>query len=264
MENNKNNQSNEIGHPSNGMNLIHKKSISVVIPAYNEEENIKDAIIAIQNYLKPRFQDYEIIVVSEGSKDRTNEIVKELAAQIKNVWLLSNPNNFGFGGALKTGLTSAKKELIFYTDADMQFDINELDKLLPMIERYDIVTGFKIKRNDPLMRSWMSWLYNATMRTLFGLKLKDINCAFKLYKREVIEKIDFLPNLTQGVVNAEVYASALKNGFTIGEVGVNHFARQKGNAGAEIGKRGKIFAFVRPKIMVEFLKDTIKLWRKLH
>ena len=202
--------------------------------------------------------------MSEGSTDGTDKIVKELAVDIKNIRLLSNPNNFGFGGALKTGLTSAKKELIFYTDADMQFDINELDKLLPMIERYDIVTGFKMKRNDPLMRAWMSWLYNATMRILFGLKLKDINCAFKLYKREVIEKVDFLPNLTQGVVNAEVYASALKKGFTIGEVGVRHFARQKGNANAEVGGRGKIIAFVRPKIVLEFLKDTIKLWKKIH
>ena len=121
-----------------------------------------------------------------------------------------------------------------------------------------------MKRNDPLMRAWMSWLYNATMRILFGLKLKDINCAFKLYKREVIEKVDFLPNLTQGVVNAEVYASALKKGFTIGEVGVRHFARQKGNANAEVGGRGKIIAFVRPKIVLEFLKDTIKLWKKIH
>jgi len=240
------------------------KSISVVIPAYNEEENIQEAIIAINNYLKPRFKDYEILIVSEGSTDGTDKIVKELAVDIKNIRLLSNPNNFGFGGALKTGLTSAKKELIFYTDADMQFDINELDKLLPMIERYDIVTGFKMKRNDPLMRAWMSWLYNATMRILFGLKLKDINCAFKLYKREVIEKVDFLPNLTQGVVNAEVYASALKKGFTIGEVGVRHFARQKGNANAEVGGRGKIIAFVRPKIVLEFLKDTIKLWKKIH
>ena len=240
------------------------KSISVVIPAYNEEENIQEAIIAINNYLKPRFKDYEILIVSEGSTDGTDKIVKELAVDIKNIRLLSNPNNFGFGGALKTGLTSAKKELIFYTDADMQFDINELDKLLPMIERYDIVTGFKMKRNDPLMRAWMSWLYNATMGILFGLKLKDINCAFKLYKREVIEKVDFLPNLTQGVVNAEVYASALKKGFTIGEVGVRHFARQKGNANAEVGGRGKIIAFVRPKIVLEFLKDTIKLWKKIH
>ena len=76
--------------------------------------------------------------------------------------------------------------------------------------------------------------------------------------------MDFLPNLTQGVVNAEIYASALKNGFSIGEVGVRHFARQKGNANAEVGGRGKIIAFVRPKIMLEFLKDTIKLWKKIH
>jgi len=214
--------------------------------------------------LKTRFKDYEILVVSEGSTDKTNDIVRDLQKEISPLRLLARTENFGYAGALRTGFQNSKKDLIFYTDADRQFDIKELDKLLPLIEEYDIVTGYKIKRHDPLMRIWMSNLYNWTMRLLFGLKAKDVNCAFKLYRREVIDKVDFLPDLTQGVINVEVYLTALKNGFTIGEVGVHHFHRMKGKTDAEFGGRGKIFAFVKPKIIFGFLKDTIKVWKKFH
>ena len=101
------------------------------------------------------------------------------------------------------------------------------------------------------------------MRLLFGLKVKDINCAFKLYRREVIEKVNFLPGLTQGVINVEIYLTAIKNGFAIGEVGVHHFRRAGGKSGAEIGG-GKFFALVKPKIILSFLKDAIKIWKKFH
>lgn len=234
------------------------------MPAYNEEENIRDLVFEINDYLKNRFQDHEILIVSEGSTDKTNEIVKELEGQIPHLKLLARPENFGYAGALRTGFTNSKKDLIFYTDGDRQFDIKELDLLLPMIEKYDIVTGYKIKRHDPLMRIWTSKIYNWTMRLLFGLKVKDVNCAFKLYRREVIDKVDFLPSLTQGVINVEIYLTGLKNGFTIGEVGVHHFHRAKGKTDAEIGGRGKIIAFVKPRIIWGFIKDTFKVWRKFY
>ena len=240
------------------------KSISVFIPAYNEEENVYDAVVEINNYLKAKFKDYEILVVSEGSTDKTNDIVKELQSQIPQLRLLVRPENFGYAGALRTGFKNSKKDLIFYTDGDRQFDINELDLLLPLIDKYGIVTGYKIKRHDPLMRIWTSKIYNWTMRLLFGLKVKDVNCAFKLYRREVIDKVDFLPDLTQGVINAEIYLTALKNGFTIGEVGVHHFHREKGKTDAEIGGRGKIIAFVRPRVIWGFIKDTFSVWKKFY
>lgn len=241
------------------------KSISVFFPAYNEEENIGDMILGADDYLKTRFSDYEILVISCASIDRTNEITLDLAKKIPQLRLVKKDTNTGYAGAVRTGFLSATKELIFYTDGDHQFDVKEMDKLLPLLSDYDVVTGYKIKRNDPLMRLWMSWLYNITMRLLFGLKVVDVNCAFKLYKREVIDKVDFLPDITQGVINAEVYLSALKNGYRIGEVPVSHYARAKGNGGeAQIGPRGKIFAFVRPVIIWRFLKDTFSLWRKIH
>lgn len=240
------------------------KSISVFIPTYNEEENVRDAVWEINNYLKPRFDDYEILVVSEGSTDRTNEIAEELKKGIPQLRILAKPENFGYAGALRTGFKNSKKELIFYTDGDRQFDIRELDNLLPLITKYDIVTGYKLKRFDPLIRAWTSKIYNWTMRLLFGLKVRDINCAFKLYRREVIDKVSFLPGLTQGVINVEIYVTALKNGFTIGEVGVHHFHRVKGRSDAEMGSTGKFIGLIRPRIILGFLKDTIKVWKKFH
>ena len=249
--------------------MTFNKSISVFFPAYNEEENIRDVVLEANEYLKPRFKDYEILVISCASTDRTNAITLELAKSIPQLRLVTKDVNTGYAGSLRAGFLNASKELIFYTDGDHQFDIKELDKLLPLIEKYDIVTGHKIKRNDPLMRLWMSWLYNRVMRLLFGLrglKVKDVNCAFKLYKREVIKKVNFLPNLTQGVINTEIYVSALQNGYKIGEVPVNHYSRTKGSGGdAEIGPRGgRFFAFVRPVIIWRFLKDTFYLWRKVY
>ncbi len=238
--------------------------ICAILPCYNEEENVRDAVTAINDYLKPRFQDYEILVVSAGSTDRTNEITRELQKDIPQLRLVAEPKNFGYAGSLRFGFLNSKKDLIFYTDGDMQFDIKELDLLLPLISKYDIVTGYKLKRFDPLMRAWTSKIYNWTMRLLFGLKVKDINCAFKLYRRKVIDAVNFLPDLTQGVVNVEIYLTALKKGFTIGEVGVHHFPRTKGIAEAQIWSSGKIFAFIRPAIILGFLKDTIKIWKKFH
>lgn len=236
-------------------------SISVFFPAYNEEENIGDLVLAAHRYLTRRFEDFEILVVSEGSTDKTKEIVLNLSQSMPNLKLLHKPQNFGYAGALRTGFRNARKELVFYTDGDNQFDIKELDRLIPLIETHGVVTGYKIKRHDPPMRCWASWLYNLAMRLLFGLRVRDVNCAFKLYRREVVERVDFIPTVTQGVINAEIYASALSNGYKIAEVGVNHYPRVKGVSGAGLGKT---IGLVKPKIIRLFLKDTLSLWKKIH
>tara|TARA_Y100000310_G_scaffold318111_1_gene371780 strand:- start:2902 stop:3645 length:744 start_codon:yes stop_codon:yes gene_type:complete len=239
------------------------KSISVFLPAYNEEENITAVLIAVNDYLKVRFSDYEILVISQGSTDNTNDLVRSLKSEINQLSLLTKDQCLGYAAVLRTGFANSTKELIFYTDSDCQYDIKELDKLLPLIEEYDIVTGYKYERHDPLMRLWLGMIYNTTMKLLFKLNVKDVNCAFKLYRRKVIDKIIFLPMLTEGVINAEVYVSALSNGYTIGEVGVHHYARTKGQ-GAELGKRGKIIAFVNPLLIIRALRDTLALFNKVY
>ncbi len=244
---------------------MNARSISVFVPVYNERDSVRAIAEEISRYLKAHFLDYEILLItSEASTDGTNTIAKELELEIPKLRVISRGSDVSYAGALRTGFKNAHKELIFFTDGDRQFDIRELDLLLEEIGHFDIVTGYKLKRNDPWMRIWMSALYNLTMRLLFGLELRDINCAFKLYRRRVIDAVDFLPTLTQGVINVEVYLTALAKGFTIGEVGVHHFHRQSGFADSEVGRRGKIIAFVRPRIIIGFLKDTYALWKKIH
>lgn len=240
-------------------------SISVFVPVYNEQGNVRAIAEEISRYLRDRFREYEILLItSETSTDGTNDTARDLARDIPNLRVVNRGTDVSYAGALRTGFKNAKKEFIFFTDGDRQFDINELDLLLALISRFDVVTGYKLKRNDPWMRIWMSWLYNLTMRLLFGLQLRDINCAFKLYRRRVIEAVDFLPELTQGVVNVEIYLTALQRGYTISEVGVHHFHRVTGFADSEVGRRGKFIAFVRPRIIVGFLKDTYALWKKIY
>ena len=244
---------------------MNARSISVFVPVYNERDSVRAIAEEISRYLVTRFLDYEILLItSEASTDGTNTIAKELELEIPKLRVISRGSDVSYAGALRTGFKNAHKELIFFTDGARQFDIRELDLLVEKIDRFDIVTGYKLKRNDPWMRIWISALYNLTMRLLFGLELRDINCAFKLYRRRVIDAVDFLSTLTQGVINVEVYLTALAKGFTIGEVGVHHFHRQSGFADSEVGRRGKIIAFVRPRIIIGFLKDTYALWKKIH
>lgn len=165
------------------------KSISVFFPAYNEEDNIREAVLSVDKYLKKNFSKYEIIVVDDGSRDKTPEIVSEIAKGNKNVKLARHKTNLGYGAAIRTGFKTAKNDLIFYTDSDNQFKITDLKKVLPMIEDYDIVSGFRIKRQDPLARIITSNVYNLIINILFNPKVRDIDSSFKLYKKSVIDSL---------------------------------------------------------------------------
>jgi glycosyltransferase involved in cell wall biosynthesis len=134
--------------------------------------------------------------------------------------------NKGYGAALRTGFENSSKDFIFFTDSDNQFDISEMTKLLPYIRDYDIVTGFRIKRQDNIIRKINEFGFNRLIRILFGLKVKDLNCAFKIYKKEVIKSIPLKSTLA--FINSEILIRAKKKGFTIKEVGVKHYPRQWG------------------------------------
>lgn len=241
---------------------MERRNVSVILPAYNEAEGIRAAVLEIDDYLKTKFSDYEIIVVSEGSTDNTEEVLANLKKEINRLKSFCKKEWAGMAGAVRTGFKNASKDLIFYTDADRQFDITELEKILPWIPEYDIVTGFKIKRGDPIARFWASRFYNFVMRLLFGISVRDINCAFKLYKKEVVKSVDFLPTLTEGTINAEVYISAMKHGYKIKEVPVHHYPRQTGSPISEVGT-GKL-VFVKPSVAYRFLKDTLRLLKKVY
>lgn len=239
-----------------------QKGISIFLPAYNEEENIEKAIISAENYAKRKFAKYEIIVVNDGSKDRTKEIVQRLEKKSPHIKLVNHNRNLGYGAAIRSGLKNASNDLIFYMDADNQFNINDLDKLLPLTKKYDIVSGYRLRRKDPFMRIITALVYNGIIRFLFNIQIKDIDASFKLYKKYVIRSIDL--KSTTGFIDAEIFIKAREKGFTIGQIEVSHYPRAKGKTTYEIGKRNIFFALVKPQVVIGIFKEIMTLWPELR
>jgi len=205
---------------------MEKINISVFFPCYNEERNIGKLLEKTIQFLPTIANDYEIIVVDDGSRDSTSEIVQRFSRENPRVKLVRHETNRGYGAALRTGFNNCQKDYIFFTDGDNQFDITEMTKLLPYIKDYDIVAGYRIKRSDGLIRKINEFCFNRLVRFLFGLKIKDLNCAFKIYKREVIKNLDLYSSWA--FINSELLIKAKKKGFTIKEVGVSHYPREWG------------------------------------
>ena len=238
------------------------KSISVFLPVFNEGENIEKSVLSIKKYLEKRFGEFEILVISDGSTDNTNRIVEGLSKKDKRIKLFTRKKRLGYGAGLRAGFAHSTKDLIFYTDGDIQFNIKDMDKLLPFLDKYDIVSAWRIKRRDPWMRVFVADVYNFLVRILFGLKIRDIDSSFKLYKKEVFNKMKLVTNT--GLTDAEVLIKAQKQGFKIGQIGVKHYPRLHGQTLFEVGVRNKFFAFVRPKVIVDILREMKTLWLDLR
>lgn len=236
-------------------------SISVFLPALNEQENIITCINSIKKYLDKRFKDYEILIISNGSNDNTTKIVREFAKKDKHIKSIDN-KKLGYGLALRSGFSHSSKDLIFYTDADNQFNIEDMDKFFPLLDSFDIISGYRIKRKDPLMRIVTAWVYNTLIRFLFNIKIRDIDASFKLYKRKVIKNMNLKANT--GLIDAEVLIKAKKHGFLIGQVGVEHYPRIHGRTIYEFGIRNNIIAFIKPKVILDILKEIKNLWPELR
>src|SRR5262245_18628861 len=166
------------------------QELSVVLPAYNEEANIDRVVRAVGAYPDPTGIDYEILPVNDGSRDRTPEILDALQRQMPRVRPQQHPQNRGYGGALRTGFDAARKRYVFYMDGDGQFDIKDLDNLLPLASEDVIVTGFRIERRDPFIRRLNAKLFGGWLvRIMLNVYVKDLNCAFKLIPKRVFETI---------------------------------------------------------------------------
>lgn len=204
-----------------------RPAISVVLPAYNERPNLEVVVeraVAVLGELVPSF---EVIVVDDGSTDGTGAVGRELVARHPgHVRLLTHPANRGYGAALRTGFGRARGELVFYTDADNQFDLAELEHFLPLVVEHDVVVGFRVYRYDPVLRSVLSWIYNRIVRIAFRVRVRDVDCAFKLFRREVLEKITIESD--DFFVDAELVAKARRWNFRILEKGVRHYPRMAG------------------------------------
>ncbi|MFQ5671201.1 MAG: glycosyltransferase family 2 protein [Acidobacteriota bacterium] len=203
------------------------ETLSVVLPCYNEEKLIRDVVTSIILFLPQAAETFEIIAVDDGSKDRTGKILDELSAQFPSLAVIHHPVNRGYGSALRTGFSRARYKHVFYTDSDGQFDISEILTLIPHVEKADIVTGYRRNRQDPLHRKINSRAFGAFARLTLGLRLRDIDCAFKIYHRKVL---DSLVLLSDGIlIDTEIFYKAKRQGFTVREVPVTHRARSEGS-----------------------------------
>ena len=227
------------------------EALSLFYPMHNEEENIEEAVQRARSAL-PRFADqFEIIVVDDGSRDRTGEIADRLAAAHPEVRVVHHPKNRGYGGALRSGIAASRFPWIFYTDGDNQFDLSEIALLLPMRHEHEIVTGYRMERRDPLYRKVNAWLFNCLVHALFRVHLRDVDCAFKLYRASIFEGMEL--RSTGAPIDLEILARARRRGARIGEVGVHHYPRQFGEqSGANLA------------VIVRAFRELFRLWGELR
>jgi glycosyltransferase involved in cell wall biosynthesis len=210
-------------------------SISVFFPCYNEQDNIARTAQQAIDVLQKLGADFEVIIVDDGSSDTTAKIADEIAGQNSRVKVVHHPTNLGYGAALQSGFKAAVKELVFYTDGDGQFDINELPPLLPLIKQYDIVSCYRLNRQDNFIRRLNGWAWTKLSCFLFNMKVRDIDCAFKLYKREIFENIRM--SSSGALIDAEILARALRKGYTITQRPIHHYPR---TAGVQTGAKLRV------------------------
>ncbi|HEY7349230.1 MAG TPA: glycosyltransferase family 2 protein [Ktedonobacterales bacterium] len=204
------------------------RGLSVVLPAWNEEAVIAQTVQAVVQTLSQVAPDYEVLLVDDGSTDQTGAIADALAAKNPRIRVIHNRPNRGYGGALIAGFNAVSKDLTFFMDADGQFDIGDITKLLAHLEEADAVLGYREQRQDPLLRIVNAWGWKMLMRLLFGLKVRDVDCAFKLYPTELVRRANVQ---AQGaMVNTEMLVKLHRLGYRWVEVPIQHYPRQGGKA----------------------------------
>jgi len=229
---------------------VEQPSISVFFPCCNEAENITSLVEKTLNVVKGFSSDFEIIIVDDGSTDGTGEIADSLAAENKYIKAIHHQRNLGYGSALRSGIEAARKELIFYTDGDGQFDIAEMPQLIPLMKQYDIVSCYRINRCDSFIRKINALCWTKLVSVLFKLKVRDIDCAFKLYKRQIFR--DMRLASTGALIDTEILARAVSNRYRITQIGVHHYPRTRGRqSGANV------------KVILRAFKELFKLRRQI-
>ena len=224
--------------------------LSVFFPAYNDSGTIASMVIRTVQTASKLTPDFEVIVVDDGSADGTADIADELARTYPQVRAVHHPINRDYGAALQTGFRSATKELIFYTDGDAQYDPTELTLLWERIGDADLVNGYKISRADPVHRIFIGRMYHHVVSLMFGLKLRDVDCDFRLMRRTIFERINL--EKTSGIICVEMMKKIQDGGFRIVEVPVHHFHRAYGTS--------QFFNFRR---LARVARDLMLLWYAL-
>jgi glycosyltransferase involved in cell wall biosynthesis len=205
-------------------------SVSVFFPAYNDAPSLPKLIGKTFEVLPSIAEDYEVIVINDGSQDNTGEVLAELARKYSpHMRVITHDHNRGYGGALRSGFAAATKELVFYTDGDGQYDVLELPKLLALMgPDVGLVNGYKMERNDPKHRIWIGSAYNAFARFLFRVNIRDIDCDFRLIRRTVLNDIQLTS--TSGTICVELVRKIELTPWRVAEVRVRHYPRLHGRS----------------------------------
>jgi glycosyltransferase involved in cell wall biosynthesis len=224
--------------------------VSIVLPAFNEEANVGQAVADATATAERLFVEHEIIVVDDGSSDGTKAIAKEIARRDPRVRVISHGRNRGYGEALRTGFLSSRLDFVFFTDADLQFDMNELEQFLPYAGTVDVVAGYRINRQDTLVRRLNAYAWNLLVRVLFYVPVRDIDCAFKLFDRRALSEIDI--ESVGAMVNTELMVKLGRAGASVVEVGVHHRPRTAGQArGASL------------RVIVTAIREVLRMRKRL-
>jgi glycosyltransferase involved in cell wall biosynthesis len=225
--------------------------LSVFFPAYNEEANLYSTVTKAIAVCKNISDKYEIIIVDDGSRDKTPQIAKQLVNEDSNIRVITHNPNQGYGGALKSGLYSAKYQYIAFTDSDGQFDFSQIERFIPHLEEYKMVVGYRTKRAEGLLRYLNAKLWGILVNLLFAVNIKDIDCAFKVFHKEIIDNIPQLESYG-ALISTELLVKTRKKGYKIKQVPVDHYLRIGGKStGANI------------KVILKAFFELFKLWRKL-
>ena len=224
--------------------------VSVVLPAFNEEGNVAEAIRRLTAVVDALCEDHEIVVVDDGSTDRTAAIVRAAAEADPRIRLVQHPRNRGYGEAVRTGFREARLDLVFFTDADNQFDPRELARFLPWIDRVDVVAGYRVRRRDPLGRRVAAAAWNYLVRVLFYVPVRDIDCGFKLFRRSVLAELDL--ESVGAMVSTEMMVKLGRSGRSIIELSVTHYPRTAGQA------RG-----IHPAVVLRAFTELAAMYRRL-
>jgi glycosyltransferase involved in cell wall biosynthesis len=209
--------------------MVERPSITAFFPAFNDAGTIGSMVVSVIETLEDLTDDYEVIVVENGSTDYTVQVLESLVEHYPNLRIFTHREPLGYGGALRVGFASATKDLIFYTDGDAQYDPRELKLLLPALrDDIAIVNGWKIDRSDPLHRKVIGRVYHHTVKLLFGFQLRDVDCDFRLIRRDVFDLVELESD--SGTICLELVKKLQDAGFSFAEVPVHHYHRTYGQS----------------------------------
>lgn len=228
------------------------RSISVFLPAYNDAPSLPALVANAFNVLREHASEYEVIVINDGSYDNTAEVLAGLEREYApHMRVVTHPKNRGYGGALRSGFAAATKELVFYTDGDGQYDVRELPLFLEkMTSDVGLVNGYKLQRNDPTHRIWIGNVYNAFARFLFRVRIRDIDCDYRLIRRDLLDQIKLVS--TSGTICVELVRKLELLPYRVVEIGVHHYPRLHGRS-----------QFFRVRSLLQTLAQLIRLWLKV-